>query len=294
MRKCATPPNRNQGFPMIRSLRQFAAVLAVSLGVAVPASATVYSTDFTDLWFNVNEEGWGFNVIQQGNTLFGTLFVYGNDQTARWFVASDMKPLNTTPGQFAFTGKLYQTTGPFFGAGTFNESLVGVTEVGDITIFFTTTGTATLNYNVGANAVTKQITRQTFVNNTPAGVFIGGMTGVLSACSNSGNNGLFANFVGDVTGAINGSTATFRIDTIQNNQLTVCNFSGQWSQQGRLATVANGIWSCTNVTGLLNNGTFSLSEVDVQVNGMTARSVATDQFCTYTGRFGGIRNVGTQ
>ena len=33
--------------------------------------------DITDLWWNPAESGWGMNVIQQGDTSFVTMFVYG-------------------------------------------------------------------------------------------------------------------------------------------------------------------------------------------------------------------------
>lgn len=279
---------------MIRFLRYSAAALAVCLGCTAPAFATTYSTDFTDLWYNTSESGWGFNVIQQGNTLFGTLFVYGSDQSARWFVASDMQPQNATAGQFRFSGKLYQTTGPFFAAPTFNPSQVNVTEVGEATITFTTANAATLVYRVGADTVTKQVTRQTFVSNTPAGVYIGaGMTTGLSACTDTTRNGGFSHFLGNLTATKTGTNVTFRLDSIESSGQVVCSFGGAWSQEGRLANVT-GTWGCVAGSATLNSGTFSLSQVDVQVNGMTGNVVAIDQFCTYTGRFGGLRGLGPQ
>ena len=93
-------------------LRRFAAAAFASLAFALPASATNFSTDYTDLWFNPSESGWGVNVIQQGNTLFATLFVYGTDQSPRWYVASGLVASSST----VFSGQLFQTTGPYFGA----------------------------------------------------------------------------------------------------------------------------------------------------------------------------------
>ena len=77
-------------------LRRFAAAAILALGFSGPALATPDSIDYTDLWFVPAESGWGVNVIQQGNTLFATLFVYGSDQSPRWFVASDLKPVHIT------------------------------------------------------------------------------------------------------------------------------------------------------------------------------------------------------
>src|SRR5438477_11100290 len=112
-------------------VRRQAMALLFFLAAAFPAAATTSSTDFTDLWWNPSENGWGVNVIHQGDTFFATLFVYGTDGTARWFVAS-----NLTGSGTIFSGTLYQTAGPYFGAGTFNPAGVGVTPVGAMTFSF--------------------------------------------------------------------------------------------------------------------------------------------------------------
>ena len=270
--------------------RRFAAFLALTLGFTLPASATTTSTDFTDLWWNSSESGWGFNVIHQGNTLFGTLFVYGTDQSARWYVADAMVPQAASAGTFIFKSKFYQTSGPYFGAVPFNPAAT-VTEVGEATITFPTATTATLVYNVGTTTITKQLTRQTFRSNTTTGQYIGGMTAITSSCANSGNNGLPANIIGDVVSTFNGTSVTFRVDYVLQGNNAVCNFAGLYSQQGRLGTVTNGSWSCAIGTTTLNNGTFALSQVDVQVNGLYSNILAADQICAYTGRFGGLRNA---
>jgi len=36
-----------------------------------------HANTYTDLWNNANEPGWGMNVVQQLETAFVTLFVYG-------------------------------------------------------------------------------------------------------------------------------------------------------------------------------------------------------------------------
>jgi len=115
---------------MISLIRRCAAGLVVALGVSMPASAVTAGTDFTDLWFNPAESGWGVNLIQQNNIIFATLFVYGNDSSARWFVASNLQG-----GGTAFTGQLFQTTGPAFSAN-FNPAAVTATAVGTMTISF--------------------------------------------------------------------------------------------------------------------------------------------------------------
>src|SRR4051812_15611783 len=109
---------------MISAFRRCAAGFLVALGFSLPASAASTGVDFTDLWFNPAESGWGLNLIQQNNVIFATLFVYGADNSARWFVASNLQG-----GGTAFTGQLFQTTGPAFSAA-FNPAAVTTTPVG--------------------------------------------------------------------------------------------------------------------------------------------------------------------
>lgn len=58
----------------------------VALAIAGAAQATTHSTDYTDLWWNSpdnSESGWGVNVVQQGDIVFATFFIYGADGTPR-------------------------------------------------------------------------------------------------------------------------------------------------------------------------------------------------------------------
>jgi hypothetical protein len=41
--------------------------------------------NYTALWWNPAENGWGLNITHQGNTLFGTLYTYGPDGTPTWY-----------------------------------------------------------------------------------------------------------------------------------------------------------------------------------------------------------------
>jgi hypothetical protein len=261
---------------------------AAGLGLALPASSgTTYSTDFTDMWWNSSEDGWGMNVIQQGDIVFATFFVYGPDQSPRWYVGASLAPQSAPAGTFVFSGKLYSTTGPWFG-GAFNTA-VGVTEVGTATVTFSSTGTATLNYSVNGTAVTKQLTRLGWRLASPVGRFLGGFTFTASPCSdpNRQGNGYLQ---GIVTTTLNGTQVTFRVEATDGTG-AVCTFSGGLAQQGRLSAVAGGTWSCVVGSTTPNQGTFSLTAIDVQVNGFNATWSANDQSCVYNGRFGGARDV---
>ncbi len=44
--------------------------------------------NYTDLWWNPEESGWGINFTHQGEILFATLFTYGADGEPDWFAMS--------------------------------------------------------------------------------------------------------------------------------------------------------------------------------------------------------------
>ena len=52
------------------------------------ATATVLTPNFSDLWWNPSESGWGLNRSQQADVIFLTLFVYGPNSQAVWYSAT--------------------------------------------------------------------------------------------------------------------------------------------------------------------------------------------------------------
>jgi hypothetical protein len=265
---------------MTYNFRRFAAALAASMAFAMPASATSFSTDYTDLWFNPAESGWGVNLIQQGNTLFATLFVYGPDQTARWYVASGLVGSSTT----TFTGPLFRTTGPYFGAPWTGGG--PATNVGSMSFVFNTPTTGTLTYVVDGVNVQKSIQRQTFVANNIGGAFLGGLTAQSSACSSGQNNPILIfnqftvshNAANQISMPCSSSPATARPPPAPSPAPT-----------GRTASRATS--SAPGAAPPGNAGAFNITQIDVTIHGWTGRFSGNDQFCTYNGNFGGVRDV---
>ena len=278
---------------MSRLLRRLAAVALMGLAAALPAQATPHSTDYSDLWWvGEAESGWGVNVIQQGEILFVTFFVYGADNAARWFVAPAMAPTAAQPSTGnRFSGDLYQTTGPWFG-GTFNPSQVTSSVVGTSTITFDSTGSGTLAYSVSGTPVVKAIVRQTFRSNSVAGDYVGGMVAIASQCGDPLDNGsTYINVL--VVASQTGTQVSFQVDFVAaNDQAAACLFTGTHTPQGRLANVTSGNWSCVVGGVSANRGTFTMTGLDAQRNGFHASFTGADQFCTYNGRFGGTRDGG--
>ncbi|APV51295.1 hypothetical protein BWI17_17345 [Betaproteobacteria bacterium GR16-43] len=114
-------------------------------------------SNYTALWWNAAESGWGLNLTHQGDVIFGTLFTYDANRNPLWLVMSE--------GRFsggAYSGTLYRTTGPAFNANPFTPIGPGnLLRVGDMRLTFGA-GSATLNYDVDGVQVSKNLTRQVF------------------------------------------------------------------------------------------------------------------------------------
>ncbi|APV50059.1 hypothetical protein BWI17_10395 [Betaproteobacteria bacterium GR16-43] len=275
------------------SLRRFAAAVVLTLGFAAPASAVTASPDFSDLWFNAAESGWGITFTQQANTIFAAMYVYGTDGTPRWYVATQMLSQPAASGQFKYGGVLYATTGTYFGTIPFNPASTVATPVGNMAITFSSSSAGTLIYDVGGVTITKPIVRQTFGTNSLAGGYFGGVAAVQNGCTTSTSNGAAAYFLSSgVTVTHTNNVVAIRLDGVSGST-AVCNFSGTYTQTGRFGTITAGIWSCTSSTTIISSGTFSMTDVDVQTNGITATFTGADNFCSsYVGRFGGLRLIG--
>ena len=255
-------------------MKIIALLAALCCGSALAASTT---TDFTDLWFNPNEEGWGANVIHQRDTLFITLFVYGPNSQPTWYVASDVGLASSTDGILTYSGTLYRTTGPSFG-GTFNEANVTVTPAGNITFRAAQINAATLTYIADGVSVTKSIQRQTWAAETLSGQYIGASNGDWSNCggrSGHTESGAFITITHSSTGVV-----TVREEGVGYT----CNYSGAYSQSGRMGTVT-GTGTCSDNF----NPNFIMSEISVTAHAISMRMAAESGTCRMTGRIGGIR-----
>jgi hypothetical protein len=115
--------------------------------------------DYSDLWWNPTESGWGFNLVQHtpSNNIFGVIYTYDTPNRPMWFVL----PGGTWTSSTTFTGKLYSVTG-FPGNVPFRPNDTRVTEVGTGTLLFTGPSNANFTYSVNGVQVTKSIERQPF------------------------------------------------------------------------------------------------------------------------------------
>src|SRR6185437_12906793 len=115
----------------------------------VPITRQVFQTsaippavDYTDLWFNPNESGWGMAMSHQFGVMFLAWFVYDASGNPTWYVAS-----NCLVSGSSCSGPLYRTTGPAFGP-TFNPAAVQAFQVGTVSLNFADPNSAVLSYTV--------------------------------------------------------------------------------------------------------------------------------------------------
>jgi len=276
-------------------MQKLLGLLALAAVLAMPARADNTAVDYSDLWWNPAHSGWGLGLQRQGDVMFATLFIYGNDGSATWLSASDVRA--TDAAQTSWSGKLYRTHGNAF-TSAFDSSSVAVSEVGTLRIDFTGAKGGTLTYSVDGASVVEPIERITFRAPSMAGTYQGGMTTESSRCQDEAFNGDF-DFAGAMNVALSGSRVAIAFSSASLSGLTSsCTFTGDYSQAGRLGSV-EGTFKCNlyfsldprgeNPLFVARLGTFTLGEIAVTANGFAGKLAAKDQDCTYDGRIGAVR-----
>jgi mono/diheme cytochrome c family protein len=135
-------------------LADIAAYVGLVLGATTPPPQN--TANYTALWWNPAESGWGINFSHQENLVFGTLFTYDSTGAPLWLVmpAGEMQTDGVT-----FAGTLYRTTGSPFNANPFAGATA--TSVGTMSVSFgSSASTGNLTYTFNGVVVTKTIERQ--------------------------------------------------------------------------------------------------------------------------------------
>jgi hypothetical protein len=127
---------------------------------ANPVTPPAAPANYTALWWNAAESGWGINVNHQGDIVFATLFTYDAAGAQMWLVMSN----GALQGDGAtYSGSLYRTTGPAFNAEPFTPlTAANLSTVGTMSLRFLDANAAILTYTVSGIAVTKSIQRQVY------------------------------------------------------------------------------------------------------------------------------------
>jgi hypothetical protein len=154
----------NGRVPAMGFLRQVVTALDVAdiaayLESIFEPQSPVPAFDYTDLWWNPVESGWGLNLIQHASdVIFGVMYTYEPPNRATWLVI----PGGTWISPSVYSGPLFRVAGPHIAAPAFDPADVNVRQVGSATIAFADRDNATYTFSVDGVSVTKPITRQPF------------------------------------------------------------------------------------------------------------------------------------
>ena len=130
-------------------------------GKAVAAAKALVGVrwNFTDHWYNPQENGWGLQITAQGNLQFGTWYTYAADGLPLWFTM-----LLTRQGQDIFYGDVYVNSGNPFPAINGQPASAGGTKVGQATMFYDGFFDAVLVYTVNGQTNVKPLQRLQFAS----------------------------------------------------------------------------------------------------------------------------------
>lgn len=120
---------------MVRRQRLTFQVVAPPQVQVFPQAPVPYA-DFSGMWWNPAESGWGLSIAQSAtNQMFVAFYAYDASGNPEWFVV----PGGTWSSPVRWSGTLYRTSGPPLGVlfgGTFNPQAVVRTPVGTASLDF--------------------------------------------------------------------------------------------------------------------------------------------------------------
>ena len=131
-------------------IRRLIAAMLACVALAASAQSTP-AADYTDLWWNPNESGWGLTITQHpSNQIWAIWYTYdprqqdpsgGGAYKPLWI----NMPGGTWTSPTTVTGDVYVLNGtPFFQSGSNRQQ----TRVGTFTFSFTSKTTGTFTYNI--------------------------------------------------------------------------------------------------------------------------------------------------
>ncbi len=247
---------------------------ALAACAALGAGANTY----TDLWWNPNEAGWGANIVQQGESAFVTLFVYGADGKATWLVAPAMRTFALdNAGLPVMRGELYRTQGPWQG-GPFNPGSVVQQRVGTLVLEPQPGGSLRAYYDVDGVDIEKGLVRYSF--ETPSfGTNYHGSFNLRQTLPGQAPYGT-RQYPAQILFHLSEGQLFMRVE----EQFGRCEYRGTYSQGGKFARVS-GTYSCNYGDGPA--GTFEITDFEIAKHGISGylRTWAPSNY--QYGRFGG-------
>lgn len=266
----------SSSFRIQRFLRHSMLLVGMLLSaLALPSHAASYQ----DIWYTPGEEGWGLNITQQGDILFASWFVQGQDQAPTWYTAAANKS-----GANTYSGTLNITRGAWFGAA-WNPAAVSTTPTGTATFTFNDKKSLRLVYSSAGTTVTKALTRFTFAAQNLSGDFYGAELGTPTNCTNNGKYFAFSLFSIAASFAGNGGPIKITQETAGATGSTFCTLSGNFVQYGTTIE-ASGNYTCSSGT----SGTWRATDGQFNDEAFSMKVVANSGTCQIDAIYSGTRN----
>ena len=120
-----------------------------------------FKWNFSDHWFNPPEDGWGIQVVAQGELVFVTWYTYGSDGLPLWFTMQ-----LTRAAQDIFKGDVYYTRGVPLSEINGQPATTSIQKVGTAVLMFFEFNEAWLYYNINGIEAAKHIKRLSFASPT--------------------------------------------------------------------------------------------------------------------------------
>lgn len=251
--------------------------LAALLAAAtLPALAGQYS----DLWWNPQESGWGLNVVQQGETAFVTLYVYGPDGRPTWYVASDAQIYAYAGVHPQFRGTLYRTEGPWHG-GPYDPSKVRATAVGQLWLEVTARDRMRVHYHAEGTSAVKDVVRQSFAAEPVAAWYASQF--VLRVSRPGGPPIGTSQYQAEVLVHLDQGDGFIRT---QDHLGRVCHYRGPYAQSGKLIRFT-GAYVCSAGESL--EGTFEMADLEVSPHAISGSLRKFAPEANESGRFAAVR-----
>ena len=109
-----------------RTFRHFRLLLAgITFVVFTAIAGNAHAQNYSDIWWNPAESGWGLTIADHGPVAFVVWYTYDTDNQPTWFTLTG----TFTNNRKNFSGDLIRTTGPAY-TQPFRTELVTVAKVG--------------------------------------------------------------------------------------------------------------------------------------------------------------------
>jgi hypothetical protein len=234
--------------------------------------------DYTDLWYDAANAGWGINVVQSGDLLFLTFFVYGESGQPIWYAAQLDRD---TSGDFdGYLGALYVGAGTWF-ALPWEARRFSVAPVGTASFQPSGAYTASLGYTVrGQSRVAAVVSRQPLRQASLEGHYaaVVGATSTSCAATRTGQ------FMATLTVAAGTAPGALQMDVAYPDGLA-CTFIATLATHGRLYNSSVASYACSDG----EHGSATLEEIALTQHGLEGRwTTSTAEGCVRASTFAAL------